>query len=238
MMNKSLLLISAMVALALGFMQEVAEATCTDCHSSEENVLMQHNRRHGKQHKTSSSKNEHSCYLAIKEVQTQRVNAILAVTESYPDGDFIGAAEQAIHDLYGYDIGTVMFKPTKAKEVPFRHTPSGALSYFVGYEALQQVGQEGIEEDGGFAINDGYGWSKVEINNSDISCVGDFALAHGYYYFTNKTDQTKVAGVEYSWVYKKVDGKLKIIVHHSSVPFPVEGTGTGKIDGGRNCTAS
>ena len=98
-MNKSLLLISAMVALALGFMQEVAEATCTDCHSSEENVLMQHNRRHGKQHKTSSSKNEHSCYLAIKEVQTQWVNAILAVTESYPDGDFIGAAERAIHDL-------------------------------------------------------------------------------------------------------------------------------------------
>ena len=221
-MNKSLLLISAMVAMALGFMQEVAEATCTDCDSSEENVLMQHTRRHGKQHKTSSSKNEHSCYLAIKEAQTAWANAILKVTEEYPNGPFIEAAETAIHDLYGYDIGTVMFKPTKAKEVPFRHTPSGALSYFVGYEALQNAGQEGIEEDGGFAINDGYGWSKVEINNSDISCVGDFALAHGYYYFTNKTDETKVAGVEYSWVYKKVDGKLKIIVHHSSIPYPEE----------------
>ena len=45
----------------------------------------------------------------------------------------------------------VLFKPTKASEVPIRHDYDQAVSYFVGAAA---AGDEiGIKEDKGFAIN-------------------------------------------------------------------------------------
>ena len=99
---------------------------------------------------------------------------------------------------------------------------SGALSYFVGNDATNDyAGGGGIPEDSGFAIAGGDTWSKVLFFNDQISCVGDVALAQGYYYFTNATSKQDV-GVEYTFVYKKIEeGQLKIIVHHSSLPAPV-----------------
>ena len=45
----------------------------------------------------------------------------------------------------------VLFKPTKASEVPIRHDYDQAVSYFVGAAA---AGDDiGIKEDKGFAIN-------------------------------------------------------------------------------------
>ena len=42
-------------------------------------------------------------------------------------------------------------------------------------------------------------------------------MAMGNYFFTDQNgDKTKV---EYSFVYKKVGNSLKIILHHSSLPF-------------------
>ena len=70
--------------------------------------------------------------------------------------------------------------------------------------------------DSGFALNP---WVSVEFENDSINVVGDVGIAMGNYFFTDQNgDQTKV---EYSFVYKKVGDSLKIILHHSSLPFGV-----------------
>merc|ERR1712190_510796 len=83
----------------------------------------------------------------------------------------------------------------------------------------------GHTEDAGFAINGGKGWSDVVFSNHQIELTGDVAIAMGNYYFTSAADGSKTK-VEYTFGYKKNnDGKLRIFLHHSSVPYsagPVE----------------
>eukprot|EP00434_Breviolum_minutum_P034929 symbB.v1.2.030919.t1/scaffold3535.1/size54508/2 len=108
-------------------------------------------------------------------------------------------------------------KPTKAKDVQFRPMASQAMSYFVGSKAVG----DGISEDGGFAINGGKGWSDVVFDNHQIDLNGNVAIAMGNYYFTSAADGSKTK-VEYTFGYKKnEDGKARIFLHHSSVPFQV-----------------
>ena len=97
------------------------------------------------------------------------------------------------------------FKPTKAKEVPFRPTEEEALSYFV-------TGI--IPEDTGFAIAP---YTAVSFDNHGCIFDSDSATCMGEYYFTG-TDSS-VTKVEYTFGYKKdAEGNLKIVVHHSSLP--------------------
>ena len=58
----------------------------------------------------------------------------------------------------------MLFKPTKAADVPFRPDGGSAMSYFVGGEVVEN----GLEEDAGFAINGGKGWSKVVFDNHQV----------------------------------------------------------------------
>ena len=113
-----------------------------------------------------------------------------------------------ISKMYDYENGIVQFKPTKASEAQFRGDVKAALSYFIGSDS-------DFSEDGGFALNP---WVKVDFENNSINIINDIAIAMGNYFFTdNNGDKTKV---EYSFVYKKNDqGDLKIILHHSSLPF-------------------
>ena len=77
----------------------------------------------------------------------------------------------------------------------------------------------GIAEDGGFAINGGQGWSSVVFDNHQIDLSGTVAIAMGNYYFTSAADGSKTK-VEYTFGYKRnPDGKVRICLHHSSVPF-------------------
>merc|ERR1719217_970074 len=112
----------------------------------------------------------------------------------------------------------VLFKPTKATKNPFRPTPESAMSYFVG--AKNFPGSEKYEgEDAGFAINGGKGWSKVVFNNHNIAINGDTAIAMGSYDFTCATTGD-ISTVEYTFGYKRCDdGKPRIFLHHSSVPY-------------------
>ena len=49
-------------------------------------------------------------------------------------------AESLLNKLYGYNNGTVLFKPTKAKNDQFRLTFEGAKSYFiVGTVRFQKI---------------------------------------------------------------------------------------------------
>lgn len=144
----------------------------------------------------------------VAQAQQTWGEGIVAIGKAFTDkGDFVAAAEKHLDELYNFQAGDVLFKPTKAAETQFRMDRESALSYFVG-------GNEKYAEDHGFAIHP---WTKVRFENAATYLHGDYAVAMGNYFFT-QTDGTDVK-VEYTFGYNKVDGKLKINLHHSSVPF-------------------
>mmetsp|Transcript_18223 Transcript_18223/g.44746 ORF Transcript_18223/g.44746 Transcript_18223/m.44746 type:complete len:473 (+) Transcript_18223:192-1610(+) len=161
----------------------------------------------------------------VKECQDKWANAIKTISATYlSNGDYIKAASDAAAELYGYGNTNVLFKPTKAAEFPFRPTGGEAMSYFVGGDVVEG----GYQEDAGFAINGGKGWSDVVFNNHQIDLNGPVAIAMGDYLFTNAQDNSKTR-VEYTFGYKRnKDGKPRIFLHHSSVPYKEEATGTTK----------
>ena len=156
------------------------------------------------------------CEDDVRAVQSAWANAIKSISKTYLDGgDYVAAAAKAAGELYGYGRTNVLFKPTKAAEAQFRPTAADAMSYFVGHKAVK----DGHSEDAGFAINGGKGWSDVVFDNHQIEVNGDTAIAMGNYYFTSAADGSKTK-VEYTFGYKKnADSKVRIFLHHSSVPF-------------------
>jgi hypothetical protein len=147
-------------------------------------------------------------------------SAIKNISKVYKNGgDFVQSAADAAGELYGYGYSNVLFKPTKALDERFRPSGESAMSYFVGAKNVDG----GIEEDGGFAINGGRGWSDVVFTNHQIDVNGNTAIAMGTYDFTDATDGSKTT-VEYTFGYKKnKDGKVRIFLHHSSVPYSKAG---------------
>merc|ERR1712147_441649 len=76
------------------------------------------------------------------------------------------------------------------------------------------------------AINGGKGWKSVEFSNHQIDLNGDTAVAMGSYDFTCATTGDVVT-VEYTFGYKRcTDGKPRIFLHHSSVPYSGGGAET------------
>jgi hypothetical protein len=108
--------------------------------------------------------------------------------------------------LYNFD-DQVLFKPTKAKDIQFRNDKNSATSYFIAGDDRK------CNEDNGFALSN---WTKITFENSDIILGEEHALAMGNYTFEN--DNTKIK-VEFSFGYKKVNGLIKINLHHSSIPY-------------------
>ena len=127
-------------------------------------------------------------------------------------GDYKTAAIEHINNFYNYQEGVVLFKPTLVSEKQFRTDFQGALSYFIG-------GDENYPEDHGFAIKP---WSNVRWENIGTKIIGNMAVAMGNYYFTPAKGGDDVK-VEYSFAYTKdKDGKLKIILHDSHLPYKPE----------------
>ncbi len=124
-------------------------------------------------------------------------------------GDYRAAAEEHVNSLYNFQEGEVLFKPTLVSEKQFRTDFEGALSYFV-------AGNSDYPEDHGFAIKP---WSDVRWENIGTKIIGNMAVAMGNYYFT-MVDGGAVVKAEYSFGYtKNAEGKLKIILHGSHVPY-------------------
>ena len=117
-------------------------------------------------------------------------------------------AESLINRLYGYNNGTVLFKPTKAKDKQFRLTFDGAKSYFIGKNS-------DFSEDKGFALQP---WTNVRFENASVILNEKTATAMGNYFFTQTNGN--VVKVEYTFGYfLDPKGNLKINLHHSSLPF-------------------
>ena len=153
----------------------------------------------------------------VLECQREWADAIKAISRAYLDGgDFVGVAGEAARLLYGYGRCDVLFKPTKAAEVAFRPDLAGAVSYFVG---ARNVEEGGVAEDGGFAINCGKGWRDVVFTNHRIDCAADTAVAMGSYAFTCAATGER-SEAHYTFGYRRNDdGRVRIFLHHSSVPY-------------------
>jgi hypothetical protein len=139
-------------------------------------------------------------------------NALVNISTTYDQKGIAAArtlADKVINELYAYQSGLVLFKPTLTTgNQTFRTTNKGALSYFVG-------GDSSFPKDTGFALK---GWRKVEIRNAGIFIIGNTATTMGNVDITDKTG--KVTTVDKTWQFiKGDDGKLRIIVHHSSLPY-------------------
>lgn len=129
-------------------------------------------------------------------------------------GDYRSYAEQVLSEAYNYDYGKVFFKPTLAHgPQTFRNDKKGALSYFIG-------GDEEYVGDKGFALKP---WVACRYDNAGaddqgIQIYGSVAITMGNVWVTDKSGIETM--VDKTWVFKKGDdGKLRIIVHKSALPF-------------------
>ena len=139
-------------------------------------------------------------------------DALIQISDDYVSGGKAKAtatASAVLDAAYGYNMGPVLFKPTlTVAPQTFRVTKEGALSYFVG-------GNPAYPKDTGFALK---GWKKVEVENAAIHINGDVASTMGKVTFTDKDGKKTI--VDKTWTFKKDDmGKIRIVLHHSSLPF-------------------
>lgn len=195
MLKKTALILLSITAM-LSCNQEDSQKT-----SGQETSQKQKSEVHSSQHITEAE---------VIEAQKEWGDGIVKIGKIYSEkGDYKKAATEHIENLYGYDLGPVLFKPTLASVEQFRGTLDGALSYFVG-------GNETYPEDKGFAIAP---YTKVRWENTGIinrNC--NLAIAMGNYYFTKTTGEE--VKVEYTLGYEKdSNGKLRIIVHKSALPY-------------------
>lgn len=148
----------------------------------------------------------------VQAAQTGWCNALVAISTEFDKNGRAAAATlagQVLDSAYGYNLGPVLFKPTLT-EAPqtFRTTRAGALAYFVG-------GDPAFPKDTGFALN---GWTACAFRNAAVHINGDVATTMGNVMITNKDGN--VTTVDKTWTFKKTDdGKLRIVLHHSSLPF-------------------
>ncbi len=109
---------------------------------------------------------------------------------------------------YAFNLGDVLFKPTKCSIKQFRLTKSCAISYFIAVENRE------YSEDHGFAITP---WTKIRFKNIGFILEENRAIAMGNCFFTD-LDGNEIK-TEYTFGYKLINGKLKIDLHHSSIPY-------------------
>lgn len=154
-------------------------------------------------------------YDEVNAAQQAWCDALVKIGKLKEDGgDYKTFANQVLSDAYNYDEGKVFFKPTLAYgDQTFRNDKNGALAYFIG-------GDPNFPNDKGFALTP---WVKARYdnagkNNEGIQIYGSIAITMGNVWVTDKNG--KEVMVDKTWVFKKgKDGKLRIIVHKSSLPF-------------------
>lgn len=121
--------------------------------------------------------------------------------------------EQDVETLLGlYDFGSadepLLFKPTLADVI--RLDEEGARSYFVG-------GNPNYPNDDGFLKNC---WKHIEFQSAVGPILKAGGLGYkdmGQYTFVNASGDATRA--DYTFAYHKLDGKVLISLHHSSLTW-------------------
>lgn len=127
--------------------------------------------------------------------------------------------EQNVDELLAlYDFGMsdepLLFKPTLADVI--RLDRKGALAYFIG-------GDPDYPHDVGFLK---LGWTKVEFQSAVGPILKAGGLGYkdmGHYTFVNGDGNATRA--DYTFAYHKINGRVLISLHHSSLTWfpPVDG---------------
>ena len=115
---------------------------------------------------------------------------------------------ELLHDVYSFNQGDVLFKPTLAKHEQFRSKKEEFVSYFLGQNNV-------CKEDTGFAIKN---WKSIKFENYKVVENNDNLLAMGNYFFEN--DKNEFLKVEYTFGFIRINNnELRINLHHSSLPY-------------------
>lgn len=154
-------------------------------------------------------------YDEVYAAQQAWCDALIKIGKLKEEGkNYKSFSEEVLSSAYNFDYGKVFFKPTLAYgNQTFRTDKKGALSYFIGEDP-------DYPNDKGFALKP---WVKASFDNignknEGIQIYGSVAITMGNVWFTAK-DGSEVK-VDKTWVFKKgKDGKLRIIVHNSSLPY-------------------
>ena len=154
----------------------------------------------------------------VKAAQDAWCNALVSISEAHSEGGLAKSkplAGEIIDAAYCYQFGPVAFKPTWAKgDDTFRATRSGALSYFVG--------DDPSFNDPGFAIGTPGAkrspWVKCAPEIVVIQGFGNTAHAMGWVHVEAADGTTSKVDKTFGYV-RDDSGALRIVVHHSSVPF-------------------
>jgi len=145
----------------------------------------------------------------IINIQKEWASGIVKMGELSNDRDSLESFTSDFLDkIYDFD-NQVLFKPTKAANEQFRNSKGSAYSYFIAGDDRE------CQEDNGFALSN---WTEILFDNSNIIINEDIAIAMGNYTFKNEGSKIKV---EYSFVYKNYGNQIKIILHHSSLPYKI-----------------
>lgn len=154
-------------------------------------------------------------YAEVNAAQQAWCDALVKIGQiKESGGDYKAYADEVLSNAYNYDSGKVFFKPTLAYgDQTFRNDKKGALAYFVG-------GDPDYPNDKGFALTP---WVKARYDNAGpknegIQIYGSIAITMGNVWVTGKDG--KEVMVDKTFVFKKgKDGKLRIIVHKSALPY-------------------
>tara|TARA_B100001287_G_scaffold129468_1_gene109099 strand:+ start:178 stop:651 length:474 start_codon:yes stop_codon:yes gene_type:complete len=118
-------------------------------------------------------------------------------------------ANETLDELYGFEFGPILFKPTlSGGNQTFRKDKEGTLSYFIGQNLK-------YPSDSGFALKS---WRECKSETSSLYIENNIAMWMGWVSLTNQNGE--IVKVDKSWGYKRSsNGSLKIILHHSSLPY-------------------
>ena len=154
-------------------------------------------------------------YQEVYDAQQAWCDGLVRIGKLKSDGgDYRKFTEDFISEAFHYVFGNVFFNPSLAfGQQTFRVDKKGAISYFIG-------GDKDYPNDKGFALQP---WVKARFDNlgeknEGIQIYGSVAITMGNVWVTD--NQGNEVMVDKTWVFKKgKDGKLRIIVHKSSLPF-------------------
>ena len=146
----------------------------------------------------------------INKAQENWGNAIVAIGKAYSENsNYKDVAQKTVDELYAYNHGSnqVLFKPTLAKDTPFRKTKAGALSYLI-------AGNDSFSEDKGFALKP---WVKVEFENDEIIINGGIKSIEEIKNHLMKVDGAMIGRAVYHSPYFLADIE-KDIFNNKNVP--------------------
>ena len=148
----------------------------------------------------------------LAKARTAWGDGLIAISTAFDAGGIDAAKAIAgglLDSLYGFEFGPILFKPTLSGGAQtFRTDRTGTLSYFIGHNP-------DFPQDTGFGLKS---WRAVNSDTASFLIEADLAMWIGWVRFTDRHGDT--VKVDKSFGYRRAaDGGLKLVLHHSSLPY-------------------